>query len=89
MKHYNIKVSGKVQGVYFRASTKMEAERLGINGFVQNEMDGSVYVEAEGATEQIEQLLNWCKIGSPMSNVEKVEFEKSTTVGFQTFDIRR
>ena len=55
MKHYNIRIFGIVQGVYFRASTKMEADRLGVNGFVQNEMDGSVYIEAEGSAEQLKQ----------------------------------
>ncbi|MEM6700800.1 MAG: acylphosphatase [Bacteroidota bacterium] len=89
MKHYNIRVLGKVQGVYFRASTKMEAERLGINGFVQNEVDGSVYIEAEGSTEQLKQLLAWCKIGSPISEVESVRFEETTVVDFQMFEIRR
>ena len=44
MKHLNIKVSGKFQGVWFRASTQEEAERLGVNGFVRNEEDGGVYL---------------------------------------------
>jgi acylphosphatase len=47
-KHFNIRISGRVQGVFFRASTKAKAEELGISGFVQNEPDGSVYIEAEG-----------------------------------------
>ena len=49
IKHFDITVQGKVQGVWFRDSTMKEAKRLGINGFVRNEPDGSVYVEAEGA----------------------------------------
>jgi len=89
MKHYNISVFGKVQGVYFRASTKMEAVRLGIAGFVQNELDGSVYIEAEGTGKQLQQLLVWCKIGSKGSKVEKVDVEESTIVGFQSFEVRR
>ena len=47
MKHLKIKVSGKVQGVWFRAATQVEAKRLGISGFVRNEADGGVYLEAE------------------------------------------
>ncbi|MEM8524269.1 MAG: acylphosphatase [Bacteroidota bacterium] len=89
MKHYNIQVFGSVQGVYFRASTKMEAERLGIHGFVQNEENGSVYLEVEGTTEQLQKLIAWCEVGSPMSKVERVEFEKATVIGFKAFEIRR
>jgi len=48
MKHLNITVKGVVQGVFFRASTKDQADQLGICGLVRNEQDGSVYVEAEG-----------------------------------------
>jgi acylphosphatase len=48
MKHWNIKVTGKVQGVFFRASTKAVADQLGVKGFVKNLSDGSVYIEAEG-----------------------------------------
>jgi acylphosphatase len=48
MKHINIKITGKVQGVFFRASTKAVADQIGVKGFVKNEKDGSVYVEAEG-----------------------------------------
>jgi acylphosphatase len=48
MNHVSIRISGKVQGVFFRASTKGKAEQYGINGFVRNEKDGSVYIEAEG-----------------------------------------
>ena len=89
MEHYNIHVVGKVQGVYFRASTKMEADLLGINGFVQNEMDGSVYMEAEGSADQLEQLLAWCKKGSPMSKVESVNSEVATVIGFEAFEVRK
>jgi acylphosphatase len=48
MKHWNIKVTGKVQGVFFRASTKAVADQLGVKGFVKNLSDGSVYIEAAG-----------------------------------------
>ncbi|WP_431293764.1 acylphosphatase [Pedobacter sp. P26] len=48
MKHLNIKVTGKVQGVGFRETTKIIANQMMVNGFVRNEKDGSVYIEAEG-----------------------------------------
>ncbi|MDG1850558.1 MAG: acylphosphatase, partial [Gammaproteobacteria bacterium] len=47
MKHINVTVSGRVQGVYFRATTKEVADTLGVTGFVKNQADGSVYLEAE------------------------------------------
>ena len=47
-KHLSIRVTGKVQGVFFRASTREEAQRLGLCGWVRNEADGSVRIEAEG-----------------------------------------
>ena len=47
MKKINIKITGKVQGVFFRASTKAVADQMGIKGLVKNEKDGSVYIEAE------------------------------------------
>ncbi|HNU41845.1 MAG TPA: acylphosphatase, partial [Cyclobacteriaceae bacterium] len=49
--HINILVTGTVQGVYYRASTKQKADELGIKGFVRNQPDGSVYIEAEAPAE--------------------------------------
>ena len=48
-KHLDIKISGKVQGVFFRDETKNKAEQLGLVGFVENTEDGKVYIEAEGS----------------------------------------
>lgn len=58
MKHYNITVSGKVQGVFYRASTKEKAEQLGIKGFVRNQSDGTVYIEAEGEVSQLDAFID-------------------------------
>lgn len=60
MKHFKLNVSGTVQGVFFRASTKDAADRLGIKGFVRNEPDGSVYIEAEGEEEKLNQFMECC-----------------------------
>lgn len=57
MRHINVTVSGRVQGVYFRASTKEVADSLGISGFVKNQPDGSVYLEAEGESEILDSFL--------------------------------
>lgn len=87
--HYNIKVKGKVQGVWFRDSTRNKALELGVTGFVRNEPDGSVYLEAEGGQEELEQLKTWCATGPPRANVEQVIATAGDFVGFGGFEIRR
>lgn len=63
--HLSIQVIGRVQGVFFRASTKKVADSLKINGTVANLIDGSVQIEAEGSESQLEQLIQWCRDGGP------------------------
>jgi acylphosphatase len=66
-------VTGRVQGVSYRASTIDEAERLGLSGWVRNRGDGSVELEAQGTPEQIESLLAWCRVGPPAARVTGVQ----------------
>lgn len=61
VEHVKIKISGKVQGVFFRASAKEQADALGVVGFAQNQPDGSLYIEAEGEEEALDKFVNWCK----------------------------
>jgi acylphosphatase len=63
------KVSGRVQGVSYRASTIDEARRLGLVGWVKNEPDGSVLLEAQGPAEKVEALIEWCREGPPGARV--------------------
>jgi acylphosphatase len=72
MKRLAITVSGKVQGVFYRATTEKTARQLGITGFVQNESNGDVYIEAQGTEEQLQQLLDWCKRGPERAVVSAV-----------------
>jgi len=65
-------ISGKVQGVYFRHSTRIEAERLGIAGIARNLPDGSVEVVAHGATAAVDALKHWLWVGPPMARVAAV-----------------
>lgn len=60
---YRINVKGRVQGVGFRYSAVREAKRRGITGFVKNQYDGSVYIEAEGTSEQLLDFVMWCQKG--------------------------
>lgn len=59
-KHFNIVIFGRVQGIFFRATAKEQADKLNITGFARNEEDGSVYIEVEGAEEKLDKFLGWC-----------------------------
>lgn len=68
-------VSGRVQGVFFRDSCRREAERVGVTGSARNLDDGRVEVIAEGDEDAVEALIDWCREGSPQSQVKSVEVE--------------
>ena len=87
--HLAIRVTGKVQGVFYRASTRDKARSLGLCGFVRNEHDGSVYIEAEGDKEKLDQFVNWCKQGPPNARVDKVEVAEREIKNFSQFEIKR
>jgi len=67
------RITGKVQGVYFRHSTRKEAERLGLVGVARNLPDGSVEVVAQGAREAVDALRQWLTHGPSMARVDGVE----------------
>ena len=67
------RITGKVQGVYFRHSTRVEAERLAIAGYARNLPDGSVEVAAHGAAAAIEELQRWLHRGPSSARVDAVE----------------
>ncbi|PWB52294.1 MAG: acylphosphatase [Candidatus Methanoperedenaceae archaeon] len=66
-------VSGKVQGVFFRSSTKDMAEELGVSGWVRNLADGRVEALFEGKKEIVEKMIEWCKFGPEMAKVTGVK----------------
>ncbi len=74
MKHLTIQVFGRVQGVFFRADTKAEAQRLGLSCSADNNPDGSVTVEADGEPETLQKLLDWVKKGTATARVDRTEF---------------
>ena len=73
-----VKVIGKVQGVFFRASSKDQASTLGLHGWVRNEADGSVLIQVTGETKQIERFIEWCRKGPLMARVDEVQVSDST-----------
>jgi acylphosphatase len=86
--HYAIRVAGKVQGVFYRASARAEAERLGLGGFVRNEPDGSVYAEAEGEKDALDRFLEWCRRGPPHARVDAVESTVGAVKDYRGFRVR-
>jgi acylphosphatase len=65
-------ITGKVQGVYFRHSTRLEAQRLGVGGVARNLSDGSVEVIAHGEPAALDSLREWLSQGPPMARVDGV-----------------
>ena len=87
MKHLNITVSGKVQGVAFRFSTKAVADQLSVKGLVKNKPDGTVYIEAEGDDFSLESFLEWCHEGPLQAVVQKVEVVEGEVKNYRNFEI--
>src|SRR5687767_12673435 len=77
-------VTGRVQGVSYRASTASEARRRGLVGWVRNLRDGSGEPEVEGPPDQIASLLAWCHQGPPAARVEAVAVEDRPPTGADT-----
>jgi acylphosphatase len=82
-------VSGRVQGVYYRATTRETARERGVDGWVKNLPDGRVEAVFEGDREAVEELLEWCHTGSPNARVDDVEVEYGDPTGVDGFEIRR
>jgi acylphosphatase len=82
-------ISGRVQGVSYRAYTQHEATHLGLTGWVRNCPDGRVELVAEGELETLQQLVLWCYQGPPAAVVTAVETQWETDIGiYRAFEIR-
>jgi acylphosphatase len=89
MRSISILIKGKVQGVYFRQSTKETAQQLGITGTVKNQPDGSVYIQACGNEEKLQQFISWCKEGPSRAVVDQVIVEDIRLFSASNFKIVR
>jgi acylphosphatase len=89
LKTVSIIVSGKVQGVFYRHSTREMAKALGLKGQVKNMPDETVNIIATGTAEQIEQMIEWCKQGPARAKVTGVLVEEMTLKLFEKFIIVR
>jgi acylphosphatase len=89
IKHIDISVRGKVQGVFFRVSAKKEADSLNIKGYARNMSDGKVFIEAEGEGESLSKFIDWCKLGPTYAKVTDVTAEEAHEIkNFKGFSMR-
>ena len=90
MTRADLLISGRVQGVFYRASAQQEAMRLGLVGEVRNIPDGQVEAIVEGPKERVEEFIDWCRQGPPSAEVESVRVRWSKALGeFRTFMVAR
>ncbi len=85
----SILVKGKVQGVFFRQSTREKATELGLTGEVKNRDDGSVFIIATGLPDQLNALAYWCEQGPARAKVSSVHVENLPFREFNSFNIVR
>lgn len=86
---YDILVSGRVQGVGFRYSTKNKAIELGIQGYVENKEDGTVHIVAMATASKMRLFLEWCHSGPSSARVDKLDYRNVGVESFDGFEIRR
>ena len=85
---YDIRITGKVQGVFYRASTLKKAKEIGIVGWCKNLNNGDVQVLAQGNRTDLNELLLWCKVGPPKAIVKEIEFKEVAMSSFLVFEIK-
>jgi acylphosphatase len=86
----SLHITGRVQGVNYRTSTRRRASELALTGFVRNLADGSVEAVVEGPRPDLEALIRWCHGGPPNARVEAVQTRWSEETGeFDAFTVRR
>jgi len=89
LKRVHVVIEGKVQGVYFRTYTQAEAQEIGVAGWVRNRPDGNVEAAVEGECDKVDKMIEWCKAGSPMSEVSRVLVAEEEPLNEKgTFNIR-
>lgn len=86
VKAFSFEVHGKVQGVYFRATTVERAQQLGLVGWVRNKKSGSVEGVAQGAPEAMDQFKKWLSTGPPAARVDRVDYKDERTLEEAEFD---
>jgi len=89
-KRVRLYISGRVQGVFFRDSTRQMAQSMGLTGYVINLPDSRVEVVVEGREDLVDRLIKWCHIGPPGALVTSVDIQDEPYRGeFKIFEVRR
>jgi acylphosphatase len=83
-----VRVTGWVQGVAFRWTCQVEAERHGVRGWVRNEPDGSVAARFEGDRGPVDAMVSWCRTGPSGAHVESVDVSEAAPEGLSGFEVR-
>ena len=81
MERVHLIIHGMVQGVFFRANTRAEGQRLGLAGLAINRPDGTVEAVAEGPRDRLEEFVAWCQRGPEMARVDRVEVSWGEATG--------
>lgn len=85
----HVYVSGQVQGVFFRDSSREKAEQLGLTGWVKNLPDGRVEALFEGPPERVQEMIQWCQQGPSQATVEEVDTEfEAPQEDLKSFEVR-
>jgi acylphosphatase len=85
----HLHITGKVQGVFYRATAKKIADKLKLTGWIKNTINDDVEATVTGGEEQLQQFINWCKKGPEKAKVEDVITTQETETPFNDFKIVR
>ena len=77
MKTHHLRIHGRVQGVWFRESMRLEAERLNVTGWVRNTPDGAVEAVIQGPAGAVDAMIEWARSGPPLARVDRVEVNEA------------
>jgi acylphosphatase len=88
MKNLQIHIQGRVQGVGFRYSAKSMARSLKVSGYVRNLPDDSVFIEAEGEEQGLQEFVRWCHVGPERAIIEKIDLKEGEPKNYQGFETR-
>jgi acylphosphatase len=89
MRRVHVEISGRVQGVFFRASCAERARALRLGGWVRNAEDGRVQAEFEGDPDSVATMIDWCREGPAYADVERVDVRDRPPSGVRDFRVTR
>jgi len=87
MRRVRVRLSGRVQGVFFRASCAERADELGLSGWIRNVPGGDVEAVFEGTISAVAQMVSWCREGPPLARVDRIEVVDESPAGGSGFHI--